>query len=148
MKNRRKRTFHFGWRSGLTLIEVVAGMAIAGTLLVSVILATSVHRRQVKQSVLKQEAIVAVDRLLCAWAAEDFRQNEFDRLATTSGFYVRNGLSIPDSRTSRFELSLQSVARYPEIAIEAVRLECFSGKLEQPLTSVEIARAMPRMGLQ
>lgn len=145
MNRRRKRIFRSGWHSGLTLIEVVAGMAIAGTLLVSVILSTSVHRRQVKRAMLKQEAIVALDRLLCAWAAEDFRSTEFDRLATSGGFYPRNGLVGPGGRDGRFELTLQSVGSYREISMETVRLECFSSGGSSPLTSVEIARPIQRL---
>jgi type II secretory pathway pseudopilin PulG len=56
-------------RSGLTLIEVVAGIALLSTLLVSTMLAYGLHVRQARAAQRRLEAIAAADRLLAGWGA-------------------------------------------------------------------------------
>lgn len=52
---------------GLTLIEVVAAIAILGTLLVGVVLAKSRHTRQAALAQNKMQAVVLTDELIAGW---------------------------------------------------------------------------------
>lgn len=54
-------------RPGLTLIEVVAGLALMGTLLTTLLLAHSAHARQVRAAQDKLAAVDALDGLLTRW---------------------------------------------------------------------------------
>lgn len=54
-------------RRGLTLIEVLASLAILGSLLVIIVQSRSSHVRQWHQAQLKSEAVHAADRLLRSW---------------------------------------------------------------------------------
>lgn len=61
-------------RSGLTLIEVVAGLVLMATLLVALVRATAVHRRNVVLAEERLEAIQYADRFLTKWSAEQRTQ--------------------------------------------------------------------------
>lgn len=52
---------------GLTLIEVVAAIAILGTLLVGVVLAKSRHTRQAVLAQTKMQAVLLTDELIAGW---------------------------------------------------------------------------------
>lgn len=54
-------------RTGLTLIEVVAAIAILGTILVGIVLAKSRHTHQLTLAQWKMEAVRAADELLTHW---------------------------------------------------------------------------------
>jgi len=54
-------------RSGLTLIEVVAAIAILGTILVGVVLARSRHSRQLAQSRQQARAVRVADEQIAEW---------------------------------------------------------------------------------
>lgn len=53
--------------AGLTLIEVVTGLAILGTILAAVVLAKAKQTRQLALANQKLEAVAATDQMLCAW---------------------------------------------------------------------------------
>ncbi len=55
--------------TGLTLIEVLAAIAILGTLLVGVVLSKSRHTHQLSLSRRKDTAVRAADRLMSGWWA-------------------------------------------------------------------------------
>ena len=76
MTNRQRRIWFSGRRNGLSLIKVVAGVVIAGTLLVAVINASSMHSRQLRQIESKQAAIDAIDRFLVRWSFSKFSQGK------------------------------------------------------------------------
>ena len=57
-------------RRGLTLIEVVAGLALLGTLLTTLLLAHSRHARQIRAAQDKLAAVNALDGLLTRWEIE------------------------------------------------------------------------------
>jgi type II secretory pathway pseudopilin PulG len=57
-------------RSGLSLIEVIAGIALLSTLLVSSMLAWSTHRLQIRRSQLQIEAAQLADQQLSLWYSE------------------------------------------------------------------------------
>jgi len=53
--------------AGLTLIEVMAALAILGTILAGVILAKARHTRQIAETEARRAAVEAADRLLTDW---------------------------------------------------------------------------------
>ena len=68
MKRKQSTTCCAGRRThGLTLIEVVAAIAILGTLLVGVVLAKSRHTRQLQLARAQTYAIEATDALITDW---------------------------------------------------------------------------------
>lgn len=58
-------------RVGLTLIEVIAGLALLSTLLVAILIAFRGHALQVRASQDRLAAIAHADRLLLGWTAEE-----------------------------------------------------------------------------
>jgi prepilin-type N-terminal cleavage/methylation domain-containing protein len=54
-------------RQGLTLIEVVAGLALLGGLLSGILMAYGRHVVQVRHAELRLQATAAADRLLALW---------------------------------------------------------------------------------
>lgn len=65
MKFRTSLKFHS--RSGLTLVEVVAGIALLSTLLVSILMSYGAHAGQIRAARQRVQAIEAADRLLSNW---------------------------------------------------------------------------------
>ena len=66
--NKRSTRCSRPWRArGLTLIEVVAAIAILGTLLVGVVLAKSRHTRQLERARAQAGAVQAADALIADW---------------------------------------------------------------------------------
>jgi type II secretory pathway pseudopilin PulG len=63
-------------RSGLSLLEVIAGIALLSTLLVSCMLAWSLHRRQIRVAELQIEAAELADQQLTLWYADKGRLPE------------------------------------------------------------------------
>ena len=55
-------------RRGMTLIEVVAGIALLGTILTTTVLAQARLLRQHQRALVKLQAVEAVDRLLTQWS--------------------------------------------------------------------------------
>ena len=60
-------------RQGMTLIEVIAGIALLGTILTTTVMAQARLLRQHQRALVKLQAVQAVDRLLMQWsvAGED-----------------------------------------------------------------------------
>lgn len=69
------RTSKTDLRYGLTLIEVVVGTVIAGTLLVSILLSASTFSRQRVHLEEKREALRSIDRFLAEWSLSDFAED-------------------------------------------------------------------------
>lgn len=59
-----------GDRRAMTLIEVVAGIALLGTVLATTVLAQARLLRQHQRALLKLQAVEAADRLLAQWSME------------------------------------------------------------------------------
>lgn len=57
-------------RKAMTLIEVVAGIALLGTVLATTVLAQSRLLRQHQRALLKLQAVEATDRLFSQWSIE------------------------------------------------------------------------------
>ena len=68
MKSRRYSKLRS--RSGLTLVEVVAGIALLSTLLVSILLSYGAHAGQIRAARQRMQAIKAADQLLSNWMAQ------------------------------------------------------------------------------
>ena len=60
---------NYSRRSGLTLLEVLAAVAILGTILVGVVMAKSRHMRQMAAIGRQDAAVRAADELIAAWWA-------------------------------------------------------------------------------
>jgi len=57
-----------GWAApGLTLIEVIASIALLASVLVGIVVAKSRHTHQLAQALRKQEAVRAADELIASW---------------------------------------------------------------------------------
>ena len=67
MRKRSKRYSRPSCARALTLIEVVAAIAILGTLLVGVVLTKSRHTRQLHRARTQASAIKAIDTLIAEW---------------------------------------------------------------------------------
>jgi prepilin-type N-terminal cleavage/methylation domain-containing protein len=84
-------------RAGLTLLEIIAAIAILGTILVGIVLAKSRHTRQYALSERKTAAVQAADRLISAWwmspngiPLEDSGLIEADESLTWQTYLVEN----------------------------------------------------------
>jgi len=117
-------------RAGMTLVEVVAGLVLFGTLLVGIVGGFAVHKRQVRRAELRHQAIEVADELLAAWHAP---KSEMPRFA--SGFVTRG--TYWAWRTRPVAQGLIDTLR-----VETIRLEIFavdSGPLSgRPLASVDL----------
>lgn len=69
MKGSSKRSWACSWGQGLTLIEVVAALAVLGTLLTAILMAEGRCRRQTAGARMRLAACRAVDGLLEQWWA-------------------------------------------------------------------------------
>lgn len=65
----RMNSTNYSPRSGLTLLEVLAAVAILGTILVGVVMAKSRHTRQMAATGRQDAAVRAADELIAAWWA-------------------------------------------------------------------------------
>lgn len=113
-------------RSGLTLLEVLAGLALLATLLAGVLTAYGNHVRQVRRTQLRLKAADAADRMLTDW---------FQR---PGGFPEEGCGTVPadvkiDWRTRR----LKPLLAEREEDIPIVRLEMFDGKAKEKNPEVE-----------
>lgn len=111
-------------RRGLTLIEVVAGIALLATLLVSILVAHNRHAQQVRQAQGRLAAIEQLDRLLGEWAATGVWQPVGSE-GELDGFMwrvVESGARVPD-----------------ELGSEIVRVELL--EKDRVLASVELLSA-------
>jgi len=63
-----RRTRSLSKRPAMTLIEVVAGIALLGTVLATTVLAQARILRQHQRALVKLQAVEAVDRLLAQWS--------------------------------------------------------------------------------
>jgi hypothetical protein len=106
------------------------GIAIAGTLLATTILSTTAHRRQLRQCVLKQQAIEAVDVFLSKWSRHRFDSGKEAEALSQSRPEFAIGIGV----TARI-VSTQS-----DLNIEVVRIDGWHAEDEQPLHWVEIVR--------
>ncbi len=119
---------------GLTLIEVIAGLALLGWLLSAVVLAKARHTRQLAESNRQLEAIEAADLLLARWWA------------------VKDDIPLPRSGRGRVPGSdlwhwrVTPLARdeADALGIEIVRLQISDGRWDpQTPPAVEVDLVLP-----
>ena len=120
-------------RRGLTLIEVVAGIAILATLLVSILVAHKIHAEQLRKAQQRLAAIEELDRLLAEWSATGTWQpvGTEGELEELQWRVVASDARVPD-----------------ELGAEIVRVEVF--RQNQVLASAELLSesSWPGEGLQ
>ena len=83
-------------KTGMTLIEVVAALALAGSLLTVTIVGSTRHLRQMKAAERKSQATKRLDRFLSAWSFANFR------LANAANAAEQAGLEMTNSELSDF----------------------------------------------
>ena len=105
-------------RAAFTLLELVVGMALLATLLVSVLLATAKHKRLIQLAADRHEAVRLADDLLANWysSADGVPLNARGLVHNRSGWYWRTmahtnqvlfGVSAP-------QVKLEIVRRLPD----------------------------------
>jgi type II secretory pathway pseudopilin PulG len=134
-----------GSRSGLTLIEVIAGTALAATLLVSILLAMTFHSRQLRQLKLGQAGLELLDQFLAKWAQRDFRDTSLAELAKTTNLHiVANNAPITVNATVPTDLWIRLTSeRLPESQpwmLERVVAEAVSQQSGKVIAKLEIVR--------
>ncbi len=119
-------------RPGWTLVEVVAGLVLAATLLVAMITAFRVHRRQMVRAVRDRAALLEAESLLASWHG-----SEIPRQA--SGWLV--------SGSQRWFWRTRPIQRYAlgeGIFVESVRFEMFdTDHRGRSVVTVELLRPLP-----
>lgn len=71
--------------NGLSLIEVVAGLALMGTLLTIVLVSSSQHLRQLKAAERKRQSVQMLDDFLASWSVNRFAPETIDEAVQRSG---------------------------------------------------------------
>ena len=90
--------------SGITLLEVVASIALLGTLLTLVLVANAKNLRQIKAAERKRESVRMLDDFLATWSVHQFAMDGIADAAKRSGLPVVGDLGqhgIPASGSSR-----------------------------------------------
>lgn len=136
-----------GSRTGLTLIEVVAGLALMGTLLVAVLLGASSHLRQLRTARQKTSAIESLDRLLPFWSRDGFSQESLPECALLAKVHLfaldMSVASAEDPDAIGVRVQSRPLAESTGFRLEVVRLEAWASHDQldgTPLTWVEVLR--------
>ena len=114
-------------RRGATLLELVAGLALLGGILVALLVARGRHLRQWELSQRRLEAITAADALLTQWwqKPEEFPRNATGRIPSERPL-TWHTRTIPSEEAQRLNATI-------------VRLELFEARSHSaPLASVEV----------
>ena len=101
---------HFRRRSAFTLVEVVAGLVLMATVLVSSLLAFSSHRRQARTAEMKLAAVAFADDLL----------NEFSSL---DDGIPDSGRGLVAGRNWIWRTRVVGIARPADVRLKVIRLE-------------------------
>jgi len=122
--------FDFSVRRGLTLVEVIASLAIVSTLLVGLLVAGSRHADQIRRSRRMLDVIARVDALLYEWAG-------------SGGLVLKKTEGELPGEDGLIWRTRPADTRYrQELGIDLVRFEVFSRDDtlgERPLVSLELA---------
>ncbi len=86
----------------MTLIEVVAGIALLGTLMVAVLISGSQHLRQLKAADQKRQATAKLDDFLAAWALQNFSDDGLSVAAARAGLSVADHPVASDSTQTSY----------------------------------------------
>jgi len=116
--------------SGLTLIEVVAGLALLGTLLTTIVLAKAKYIRQGASANRRMRAVLAADSLLTSWWQD---LASFPRASTGQ---------INGDQPLIWQTRLMDHETVPGLVADVVRLEIIEGnkgeKENQTLVTVDV----------
>lgn len=127
---------------GMTLVEVVAGMALLGTLLVSIVMATAKLTAQSRLAAHRVEAYLAADQLLFSWWSDwqNFPRNESGTISGHDDWRWRTF-----STDSKIDLSVKVKKKSPgdqeieKLDIDLVTLEILEiDKQDILLASVQV----------
>ncbi len=115
-------------RHGLTIVEVLVGILLLSTLLVTMLVAFSRHRRQMERASLRLEAIEIADELLASWYARvgGVPYEEAGRCGPQNEFTWRTHL-VPSSQANSIQmdvirLEIKESAAVQEPSLAAVEL--------------------------
>lgn len=116
-------------RNGLTLIEVVASIALLSTLLVMMLSIRSGLVRQANQAYSAQQAVEALDMQLATWleVSGTIPLDETGDFDSTKEFYWRTFLIPTRSSNDAWKIA-------------TVRVEAVSVTTQEPIASVELAQ--------
>lgn len=111
---------------GLTLIEVIASIALLGALMVAMLTVHSKHTRQVKLAAKKQTAATLADELIGGWfkSPEPFPAN-------TSGQFVNNS-------DFRWTTQAQRMSANGNWKTVVIKLQVWHQSTSQPLIEIEL----------
>lgn len=136
-----------GLRTGLTLIEVVAGLALMGTLLVTIILSANSHLRQLRTVERKKAAIESLDKLLASWSHYGFYDQALPECAKLAGVHLVDAPlsleTLPESDETSVRVLMRPLTLSSGLDVEVVRLEVLPNKNQPdalPLTWIEVLR--------
>jgi type II secretory pathway pseudopilin PulG len=125
MMNRRFPTSSLAWH-GMTLVEVVAGLALLGTLLVSLLLTKSALAKQRAVAEQKLAAVAACDRVLA-------EHRVAGRLLPRSGGGMSHGY--------RWRSEVIRRQQVQDVTLDVMRVWVTSERDDKPLAEVEIVQA-------
>ena len=100
--------------SGITLIEVVAGLALMGTLLTVILVGSSQHLRQLKAAQQKRDSVRMLDEFLATWSAHRFKTDRIADAVSRAGLPATGQFGLvgregQDHERSRFRVELRRV---------------------------------------
>jgi hypothetical protein len=123
---------------GLTLVEVVAGIAILGSVLVGVVLAKSRHTRQLALAQRRQAAVRAADSLINEW------------WTGSEGIPVNESGAVPSAPSLVWETRIVDNRDVERLGARVVRVELresesstYREDADRPLVTVELVLPMP-----
>jgi len=123
-------SYHSRLRQGFTLIEVVAGLAILGSVLAGVTLAHARHTRQRAEAQRRLIAVAAAHSLLTEWWQEDVDPLPQNDNGPITGLAQHTGLSW---RTSQIDGPTDHPA-----GIVTIRLELFEKRPDESIASIVV----------
>ena len=78
----------YSTKSGITLVEVIAGLSLMGTLLTVILVSSSQHLRQLTAAEKKRASVRMLDNFLASWSVSDFDVARIPDAVRRSGLAV------------------------------------------------------------
>lgn len=130
-------------RDGVTLVEVIAAIALVGSLLALSFMANAAHLRQAQRANDKQLATALLDRLIADWSRSEFRDADFDSLVRRHGLLSPSAgearrRAAPATNNWTVRTERRKARSIPQA--EIVRLAVWSATSDSPLAWLEIIR--------
>ena len=119
-------------QAGLTLIEVLAAIAILGTILVGIVVAKARHTRQIALTARRNVAVRAADEMITRW------------WASKEGIPIGQSGTVAADETLSWETRQVANPAIEALGTHVVRLEIHDkGATDQPLVVVELLPPEP-----